>query len=388
MLHDGLSLASMSGSGWTCDLPTARCTINQPLSGGSSFSPITVTVNVSKTAPSFVVNQATVSAAADSNSVNNAASDGTTITKAADLTVTKTHDGSFVAGDSGRTYTIIVSNVGAASTSGTVTMTDTLPSGLVAAGIQGVGWNCVLALTSCTRSDALAAGTAYPPIVVTVNVTGSTSVTNVATVSGGGDNNGSNNSANDYTVILGAPTNVVATAVLASQVSITWNAVTGAGGYRVLRSLNNSNFAVIGNAANTSYLDATAAANTAYFYRVIAVDSTATGPMSSSDLAMTVFFSNDPITLGATPIRATDILELRSAINILRAAGGLSPATFTDASLSGKPVKAVHFTELQTALNQARGALLLPAIVYSVSTPASGNPVYGSLIRDLRLGLQ
>ena len=51
---------------------------------------------------------------------------------APDLTITKTHSGNFTQGQTGATYTLTVSNVGAVSTSGTVTVTDTLPAGLTA----------------------------------------------------------------------------------------------------------------------------------------------------------------------------------------------------------------------------------------------------------------
>src|SRR5205823_872305 len=50
-----------------------------------------------------------------------------------DLTVTKTHSGSFTEGDTGKTYTITVTNSGSASTDGsTVTAADILPPGLIA----------------------------------------------------------------------------------------------------------------------------------------------------------------------------------------------------------------------------------------------------------------
>jgi hypothetical protein len=49
----------------------------------------------------------------------------------------------------------------------------------------------------------LAAGASYPPITLTVNVAGSApaSVTNVATVAGGGETNPSNDTASDPTII-------------------------------------------------------------------------------------------------------------------------------------------------------------------------------------------
>lgn len=55
----------------------------------------------------------------------------------------------------------------------------------------------------CKRSDALAAGASYPPITVTVNVSSRAraSVTNKASVSGGGEHNLSNNTASDLTAI-------------------------------------------------------------------------------------------------------------------------------------------------------------------------------------------
>jgi uncharacterized repeat protein (TIGR01451 family) len=120
-----------------------------------------------------------------------------------DLVVTKSHFGSFSQGDIGDTYTINVANVGTMASSGIITVTDALPSGLTATAIGGIGWNANLSTLTCTRSNTLYAGASYPPITVTVNVSVSApaSVTNVATVSGGGDANSANNTASDVTVI-------------------------------------------------------------------------------------------------------------------------------------------------------------------------------------------
>jgi hypothetical protein len=125
---------------------------------------------------------------------------------APDLTITKTHTGNFNRSQTGATYTITVSNVGFGPTSGTVTVTDTLPNvqiTLVPTAISGSGWSCTLATLTCTRSDALASGSSYPAITLTVNVPQSiqANVTNSATVSGGGDVNTGNNTASDPTHI-------------------------------------------------------------------------------------------------------------------------------------------------------------------------------------------
>src|SRR5204863_9853597 len=61
----------------------------------------------------------------------------TVISQLPDLSITKTHSGNFTQGQIGATYTLTVSNVGAGPTSGTVTVTDTLPSSLTATGLAG-----------------------------------------------------------------------------------------------------------------------------------------------------------------------------------------------------------------------------------------------------------
>ncbi|HTA71024.1 MAG TPA: hypothetical protein VK776_22215, partial [Bryobacteraceae bacterium] len=85
------------------------------------------------------------------------------------LSISKTHSGNFTQGQQNATYTVTVSNAAnAGPTSGTVTVTEALPSGLTLVSMAGSGWAC--GSITCTRSDALAAGTSYPAITVTVNV--------------------------------------------------------------------------------------------------------------------------------------------------------------------------------------------------------------------------
>ena len=88
-----------------------------------------------------------------------------------------------------------------------MTLVDTLPGGLTATAITGTGWSCTLATRTCTRSDALAAGTSYPPVTMTVTVASNAAatVTNQATVSGGGQTNTTNDTASDPTTITQLP---------------------------------------------------------------------------------------------------------------------------------------------------------------------------------------
>ena len=118
-----------------------------------------------------------------------------------DMSITKTHSGNFNTGQPG-SYTITASNVGGGPSSGTVTVVDTLPASLTATAISGTGWTCALNTLTCTRADVLAGGASYPAITLSVTP-GLTPgmVTNVATVSGGGETNTANDVANDLTTI-------------------------------------------------------------------------------------------------------------------------------------------------------------------------------------------
>jgi PKD repeat protein len=139
----------------------------------------------------------------DSFAASSTASTTITVAANSDVTITKTHTGNFARSQIGATYTLIVTNSGNGPTSAPVSVTDNLPAGLSATAINGSGWNCTLGSLTCTRSDQLLAGASYPAITLTVNVslTAAASVTNTATVSGGGETNTSNDTASDLTTI-------------------------------------------------------------------------------------------------------------------------------------------------------------------------------------------
>jgi uncharacterized repeat protein (TIGR01451 family) len=195
----GLTATAFTGTGWACNLATLTCTRSDVLANGASYPGLTLTVDVGANAPASVTNTASVSGGGEINTANDTANDPTTIVPAADLSIAKTHSGTFKAGAIGVTYTIVVSNVGLGPTVGTVTVADSLPPQLVATAIAGAGWTCNLATLTCTRSDVLAAGASYPPITVTVNVssTATGAIVNSVTVSGGGDVSPANGTASD-----------------------------------------------------------------------------------------------------------------------------------------------------------------------------------------------
>jgi uncharacterized repeat protein (TIGR01451 family) len=202
----GLTLTAMSGPGWTCvSLP--YCSRSDPLAPGAAYPPITVTVNVSPTALGTLTNTAIVSGGGEGNITNDTATDPVTIVTIPDMTITKSHTGSFSQGQTGGIFTLTASNVGTAATSGAVTVTDSLPAGLTATGMAGSGWSCTAGTLTCTRSDVLAVGATWPIITVTVSVspTATGTLVNNANVSGGSEVNLTNDNASDPVTILGVP---------------------------------------------------------------------------------------------------------------------------------------------------------------------------------------
>ncbi|HEX8503347.1 MAG TPA: hypothetical protein VF659_22375 [Pyrinomonadaceae bacterium] len=206
-LPAGLTPGPATGAGWTCGTSgqTVTCTRADALGGGASYPAITVPVAVATNSALSVTNTASVSGGGDSDTGNNTSSDPTTINGVPDLTAAKSHAGSFTRGATG-SYTLTVGNAGGGATSGTVTVTDTLPAGLTPSTQGGTGWACGAAgqTVTCTRSDALAPGASYPPITLVVNVlqTAAASLTNTAAASGGGQTNTANDSANDPTAVV------------------------------------------------------------------------------------------------------------------------------------------------------------------------------------------
>ena len=133
-------------------------------------------------------------------------------TNVPDLTVSKSHSGSFSQGQSGAQFSITVTNSGTGSTVGTVSLADSLPSSMTATAMTGTGWTCSIGTLVCTRADGLGAGLSYPVITLTVNVASNAppSVTNTVVVSGGSETNTANDTASDTVAItssVGACTN-------------------------------------------------------------------------------------------------------------------------------------------------------------------------------------
>jgi hypothetical protein len=106
------------------------------------------------------------------------------------------------------TFTLGVTNVGTGSTTGTITVTDNLATGLTFLSGSGAGFTCSAAgqLVSCTRTAVLTPGqSASITITVAVSATAGTSIVTTATVSTPGDSNLPNNTATVGPVTVGTP---------------------------------------------------------------------------------------------------------------------------------------------------------------------------------------
>jgi len=104
-----------------------------------------------------------------------------------------------------------VANIGGSPTTAPVTVTDTIQSDLTVGTPAGTGWDCSVspsAVVFCTRSDTLSGGGAeYPPIEIPVSVANApATVTNAATVSGGGGDPVISNTVIVETTCIGCPT--------------------------------------------------------------------------------------------------------------------------------------------------------------------------------------
>ncbi len=129
-----------------------------------------------------------------------------------DLSIASAHATNFGVGFT-ETYNILVRNVGLVPTTGVMTITDVLPSGLAFASFSGVAWSCsaVGQAVTCVRSGTLGAGESTPlDIAVVVSSAAAPGVVHTISVVTAGDVNPSNDSATDLTAVAPTPVPIFA----------------------------------------------------------------------------------------------------------------------------------------------------------------------------------
>jgi len=154
-LPAGLTATDFSGPNWNCTLSPLQCTRGDVLFAGTSFEPITLTVNVAANAASSVTNTATVSGGAEVNTANDSASDVTQI-DAALLMSAQTANLTVVAGNT----TSTTLNVNYNGSLGAVTFAC---SGLPAA-------------STCTFNPPSVSTAGTTPVTLTISTTARSSV--------------------------------------------------------------------------------------------------------------------------------------------------------------------------------------------------------------------
>jgi hypothetical protein len=184
------------------------------------------------------------------------------------------------------------------------------------------------------------------------------------------------------------PTNVVATAVTQTSVSITWTGTAGAT-YEVLRVAAGPVSSTLGTSTSGAFTDNTTTADKVYLYKVRSI-APAFSPYGVPDLATTILFTDPTLTAESTIVKAVHFTQLRTAVNATRSlAAGMSAFSFTDATLTPgvTTVRAIHLTELRTKLDEARSSLLLHPITYTYPGTA-GTVIRAADIDDLRNGVK
>ena len=190
------SVAAPSGATCTTPAPGSAgavfCTFAAPLAAGAAEPALFVTVNINTgTTGTIVQGKYSVSSSQETPLL------GPHIVTNVDqpsFSIAEMDNGNFVQGDAADTFTISVTNTGFGPSTGTVTMTDTLPAAYTLIGFAPApaGWTCSVAPVQCTLNGSLPANhTVSFPLQVSVspNATvgaGVAANTNAASISGGG----------------------------------------------------------------------------------------------------------------------------------------------------------------------------------------------------------
>jgi uncharacterized repeat protein (TIGR01451 family) len=228
-LPAGLTYVSASGTGWSCDEAggTVTCSRSGAVAIGASLPDITLVAAVGPAAAPVeddapeLANTAALEytpaggGEADPNPDNDTAT-ATALVKRVDLTLDKSHVGAFRVGGEG-TYTLSVRNRGNQAATGTTTVTDALPAGMTYVAASGDGWTCgeAAGTVTCTRTGAIAASAAAPPISLTVGLqpAAAPSKVNTATVANASDHWASNDADSDITAVTQVDLGIVKEAV-------------------------------------------------------------------------------------------------------------------------------------------------------------------------------
>jgi hypothetical protein len=186
----------------------------------------------------------------------------------------------------------------------------------------------------------------------------------------------------------------VASVVTTTHALIAWTAPAGADSYQIYRSASLASFSLAGTvnsvaSGTITFDDNAVSANTAYLYKVVALNGGTPSPDSNIDLVTTILFTDDPLVAQTTQVKAVHLTELRTAVNAVRTLAVLGAASWTDNAPAGVDIKAVHVTELRSALAAARTPLGLSVLIYTNLTLNAQSSIVNAIdFTELRNGVK
>lgn len=226
-LPNGLFYNSFIGNGWTYVNSTLQnggamlltFTYNNAINANGSASALVVNAmaanNLSNNAVLTITGN--ISGGGDNTLVNNSGLVNTTVvvTGTPDFVINITGASSVVAGNS-TNYTITINNSGNAASIGQISVSTTLPSGVLYNSFSGMGWsvNAVpqgngTTIVTATFNTNISAGNSANLLILNVtpqtNISNGNTITINTTVSGGGDVSSANNSDSISTIIINMP---------------------------------------------------------------------------------------------------------------------------------------------------------------------------------------
>ena len=337
----GITPTTASGTGWTCTVSgqTVSCTRSDALTAGASYPAITITGNVLQSAPSSLVNTATVDGGGVSDPLKNTSTDTAAVISSADMAVTDAGSPDPVAAGGNITYTQVVTNNGP-SAADNATLATATPANTTFVSISApTGWSCITPLAGhtgsvvCTNVNlaALASGT----ITMVVNVNGTTAngtvITQTATVGSSTiDPTSSNNTASVITIVgTSGPnlsvTNVATPNPVQANTNITFTSVVTNTGSS---AITNGTFAEFAAPSNATFVSVTPPAGwtcTGFPASPCTAASVGAGVMGTFTV---VYHVNNGLANG-TPV--TDTVQ----VNATNQSFGANSATATDTVESG-----------------------------------------------------
>jgi hypothetical protein len=139
-------------------------------------------------------------------------------------------------------------------------------------------------------------------------------------------------------------------------------------------------------AGDTSAITVTTPAHAAGAVQIALTPAVGSGLSQPNAFAyLPTVFTDDTITIGQTTAKAQHIIELRQAVDAMRAVAGLSGAPWTDPGLAaGNPIKAIHILDLRTFLNDAATRLGYSTSAYTDPGLTAGFVIKRIHIEELR----